>query len=228
MNPIIIIPARLDSKRFPQKMLHSIKGIPLILATARNASAAFGVENIVIATCDHEIKEVVKDEFQICFTSSDHKTGTDRVCEAVQILKITNDRRIINLQGDQPDILPKDIVKLNTKNDDCINTGYCEIDVSEATRSNLVKIVFNKENILKYASRSPIPYNANVFNKHIGIFGFYRHHLEKFALTKRSVLEESEDIEILRFLDTDIIVKCYKMSDASSIDVYDDIRKFQS
>lgn len=227
MNPIIIIPARLNSKRFPQKMLYSIKGVPLILATARNASAAFGADNIVIATCDHEIKKVVKDEFQVCLTSSDHKTGTDRLCEAIQILKIAYDRKVINLQGDQPDILPQDIVKLNTKNHDCINTGYCEIDGNEALKSNVVKVILNKENILKYASRLPIPYKADVFYKHIGIFGFYRNHLEKFASTKRSVLEESEDIEILRFLETDIIIKCCKMSDASSIDVYDDIRKFE-
>lgn len=225
MNPIIIIPARLNSQRFPNKMLQLINGVPLILKTARNAALAYGKKNVIIATCDEKIKQTVEEEFKVCITNLKHQTGTDRVYEAVKTLNVDKKTRIINVQGDQPFLFPHDITKLHDPKNKEVTTGFCKIDKRNAEESNCVKIVFNNQRILKYASRSLIPSKGKIFYKHVGVFGFFMTHLESFAKIKRSQLELEEDVEILRFLETNIPIKCHEMNDTVSIDAPEDLRK---
>ncbi len=97
---MIIIPARVGSSRFPRKVLEPINGEPMVIKTAK---VALGVDNTVIATDSRDVIEIAKDyNIRAVLTSLTHKSGTDRVYEAVRKLDLDNSEPIVNLQADEP------------------------------------------------------------------------------------------------------------------------------
>jgi len=226
MNPKIIIPARLDSSRFPEKMITPIHGVPLILATARNASRSFGTEHVIVATCDMKIKKIVEEEFRVCLTCKTHETGTDRVAEACINLKLAEDDFIINLQGDEPFVESEDVKKVFNPYRQEVSTGKCMIKPTNDV--NRVKLAVKANGYMQYASRCPVPHAANKYQKHIGIFGFHVKNLLKFYEKGRTLLESQENIEVLRFLEIEIPVMCYDMKETIAIDTIEDLRKIGS
>src|SRR5260221_6570314 len=112
MEFYVIIPARLKSSRLPRKVLLDIKGKPMVQHVYERAIAS-GAENVIIATDSDEVAEVAK-EFgaQVCMTSENHLSGTERLSEAVQALEYTPDQIVICLQGDEPLIDPQLVRKL--------------------------------------------------------------------------------------------------------------------
>ena len=107
MKIIAIIPAHLASVRFPRKVLHPFAGLPMIEHVRRRALFASGLDGVYVATCDEEIADVVeRGGGRVIVTSSTHKTGTDRVAEAVSSLDCTH---VIVLQADEPLMLPETI-----------------------------------------------------------------------------------------------------------------------
>ena len=108
----IIIPARMNSKRLPNKMLLDIGGIPLIVRTAIQAQKSQAIR-VIVATDHPDIEsECRAHNIESIMTSQHHQTGTDRIAEAVKLLKLTADTIIINVQGDEPLIDPKLINEL--------------------------------------------------------------------------------------------------------------------
>ena len=110
MKQLVVIPARLNSQRFPSKILFDLKGLPMIEHVRRRVLLAEQVEEVYIATCDEEIKTVLGGYgAKVIMTSNQHKNGTTRVAEAVQNI---NCSEVILVQGDEPLISPLHIDKV--------------------------------------------------------------------------------------------------------------------
>jgi len=230
---IVVIPARYHSKRLPGKPLKNIQGKPMIVRTYNQCRKVVPKKNIIIATDSKKILNVCKkNNIQSILTSSNCLTGTDRVYEVSKIIK---KKIYINLQGDEPLFSPKDIkkfLKIALKDKSKIYNGYCKINNKEDFfNKSIPKVVFNNRKELLYMSRSPIPGNKmGILKKafrQICIYSFPFFFLQKFGKAKKkSFLENFEDIEILRFLETGNIVKMVPLSSSSiSVDTQKDLKK---
>ena len=161
MDYAIIIPARYGSKRLPGKPLILIKGIPMLVRTYNQCKKIREDINTYVATDSIKIKNMCeKYDIPVIMTSKKCLTGTDRVAEASTNLK---EKYIINVQGDEPLINPKDIsavIKEHKKNKKFVINGYSKIkDTSLYNNINIPKVVFSEDNTLLYMSRSSIPSN---------------------------------------------------------------------
>ncbi len=204
---MIIIPARLASTRFPQKVLADIDGVPMVVRTANRVKH---LDRVVIATDDEKIILTCKAHgIEAMLTSTTHKSGTDRINECAQILELDNDELIINVQADEPFIEPEVVKALtdrlkslqNKKEDFIMGSCYNAINAETAQDPNLVKVVLNSEHNAIYFSRSPIPYNQSgtaTYFGHIGIYGFSKKSLQEFCSLDDAPIEDVEKLEQLR------------------------------
>lgn len=210
MRAVIIIPARFKSSRFPGKPLTPLLGKPMILWVAELCAKALSKQDVYIATEDQRIVDVVEEAgFNSIMTSDKALTGTDRLAEAATQIEADI---YLNVQGDEPLLDPKDILKvLDFKKQypaEIIN-GYCPIGVSENPHSvNIPKVIFTEEYRLVYMSRLALPgfkskeNHPATYYKQVCIYGFSREDLLRYGqFGRKSNLEQSEDIEILRFLE---------------------------
>ena len=143
-NTAIIIPTRLGAKRFPNKPLAKINGVPMIIHVLNRAKES-KVGEVYVATPDDEIFQVVKENGgKAIFTKPDHPSGSDRIYEVYTKELKNNVDLIINLQGDMPNIKPNSILKLEKlmRSNDCdIGTLASYIaDKNEITNTNVVKV----------------------------------------------------------------------------------------
>lgn len=210
MRTVIIIPARYASTRYPGKPLATILGKPMILWVAELSSTAIGSENVYIATDDERILRVVEQAgYQAVLTTENALTGTDRVAQAAQLI---NADIYINVQGDEPLLNPLDIIKIRNKkitNLKKIINGYCWMgDHEDPNNVNIPKLITNDQNELVYVSRSALPafkeikYAPTRYKKQVCIYAYTLKELTKFhEYGRKSNLENSEDIEILRFFE---------------------------
>ena len=225
MKSVIIIPARYGSSRYEGKPLIKINKVPLVIRVARKCSKAIGKENVFVATDYHRISSIVKEYgFKYIMTSKKNLTGTDRVAEASLKVKANI---IINVQGDEPLINPKDIMKVIREKKKNFNNVLCEYTKQrkdeKAIRRTIPKVVINEKKELIYISRNPVPVtkikkkDSKVnYLKQVCIYGFNKSELKKFKSFKRkSVLEKIEDIEILRFFEMGIKIKMVKVSNSA-------------
>lgn len=218
---LIVIPARYNSKRLRGKPLLDICGIPMIVRTYIRCKKVFPVSKIIVATDDVRIKNVCeKNKIKTIITSKSCLTGTDRIAEVAKKYKA---RFYINVQGDEPlcDISDlKKLLKFAKKNPDKIINGYTQIrDRKLYLSGHIPKVVFRKDGRLLYQSRAPIPTTKNFkFIKawrQVCIYSIPYEALKKFAMKKKTPLEEIEDCELLRFLELGYDIKLIKMSNNS-------------
>ena len=233
MKACVIIPARFKSSRFPGKPLAKLNGKEMILWVAENCCKAVDAKDLYIATDDQRISEIVmKKGFQVILTSSDLLTGTDRVAEASKKL---NYDIFINVQGDEPLVDYKDIIKaieLKRKYPEYIINSFCGIGKNENPENrNLPKVAITESNNLIYISRSLIPQSKKdlsnyVFKKQVCIYAYSRIDLEKYlTYGRKSEIEMIEDIEILRFFELGINIKMYEASKSSlAVDIPSDVK----
>jgi 3-deoxy-manno-octulosonate cytidylyltransferase (CMP-KDO synthetase) len=204
---MIIIPARLASTRFPQKVIVDIAGLPMVVRTAQRVAH---LDRVVVAADDEKIIEICKEYgIEAMLTSTTHKSGTDRIHECATILELDDDELIINVQADEPFIEPdvveslmKKLKSLQEKSEDFImGSCYNAINSDSAQDPNLVKVVLDDADNAIYFSRSAIPYNqgggAKYFG-HIGIYGFSKKSLKEFCSLKDAPIEDIEKLEQLR------------------------------
>lgn len=204
---MIIIPARLASTRFPQKVLADIGGLPMVVRTAQRVAH---LDRVVVAADDEKIIEVCKKYgIEAMMTSTTHKSGTDRIHECATILKLEDDEIIINVQADEPFIEPDVVESLmsqlkllqNEKEPFIMGSCYNSINADAAKDPNLVKVVLDEAQNAIYFSRSQIPYNqgggAKYFG-HIGIYGFSKKSLQEFCSLRDAPIEDIEKLEQLR------------------------------
>lgn len=233
MKTAVIIPARYNSSRFPGKPLVMLLGKPMILWVAELSAKAVGRESVFVATDDERIARVVEVAgFMAVITSDQALTGTDRLAEAAA--KIQADV-YLNVQGDEPLLDPQDILKILAAKhqypDEIIN-GYCYIGAGEDPDSiNIPKVIFTEEGRMVYMSRRSLPgykdaRNAPaVYYKQVCIYAFSRDDLRRYAaFGRKSALEQSEDIEILRFLEWGAAIRMVKTSPGSlAVDIPEDV-----
>jgi 3-deoxy-manno-octulosonate cytidylyltransferase (CMP-KDO synthetase) len=202
---MIIIPARLSSSRLPNKVLADINGIPMVIKTALTAKK---VDEVVIATDSEEVIKIAqKYNINAILTDKNHKSGSDRIKEASDILKLKENELIINLQADEPFIEKEVLEKLKVTLEEIKNrefvmaSCYKKIDEIEAEDPNIVKVVIDKNSDAIYFSRSKIPYNRDnsmhTYKGHIGIYGFNKKSLDKFCEMSAKI-EDIEKLEQLR------------------------------
>lgn len=202
---MIIIPARLQSTRFPRKMLTDILGLPMIVRSALRAKEA---DEVCVATDSEEIVEVCKKHnIEAVMTSFSHSSGTDRCAEAVRILGLEKNEIIINMQGDEPFIESEILLslkKMMSEKPCFMGTCIKSIAQEEAKDPNLVKVVLDEKKHALYFSRSLIPYNRDggevEYFGHLGIYAFSNQTLQEFCNLPKSPLEEIEKLEQLRAL----------------------------
>ena len=230
-NYLVIIPARIGSKRLPGKPLIKLKGVSIIQRTHSKCAKAVTKDYVYVATDSKKIYDHCKQNRMNCImTSKKCLTGSDRIAEAA---KKINSKYYVNIQGDEPFFAVKDIltlIKYSKKFPKMIIAGYANIKHSHQYFSkNVPKVVLNNKNELMYMSRAPIPGNKEnkFYNAYRQVCGYV---LPKKKLSlfynrkKKSRFENIEDIEILHFLEMGEKVKMVKLSDSSiSIDTKSDI-----
>jgi len=204
---MIIIPARLASTRFPQKVLADIGGVPMVIRTAQRVAH---LDRVVVAADDEKIIKICKNYgIEAMLTSTTHKSGTDRIHECATILKLDDDELIINVQADEPFIEPDVVESLmkklkilqNSNESFIMGSCYNAINEDAAQDPNLVKVVLDNTDNAIYFSRSAIPYNQGGGVKyfgHIGIYGFAKKSLTEFCSLKDAPIEDIEKLEQLR------------------------------
>jgi 3-deoxy-manno-octulosonate cytidylyltransferase (CMP-KDO synthetase) len=206
---IVIIPARYSSKRFPGKPLALIAGVPLIVRVMWAAQKARYVSDVYVATDDRRIAQAVESfNGKTYLSQKAHATGSDRIAEMAATLECDY---VVNLQGDEPFLSPTFIDKVieALDNPDVVMSSACSpiTDLSDCENPNVVKVVLDKNYDALYFSRSPIPFprshdgSGAPFYRHIGIYGFKRDFLLKFAALERTQLEKCESLEQLRALE---------------------------
>lgn len=235
-----VIPARYNSVRFPGKPLALIEGITMIERVYKNAIRSRYIDKVIIATDDERIEKCAKGfNADVIMTSVKHKTGTDRIYEAV---KDSNCDIVVNIQGDEPFIDPQNIDRAIKPflNDQSLNVSTLAVrikNVIDLPDHNKVKVVMDKNNNALYFSRNIIPYdtknnsglkyelNNNAYYKHIGLYVYRKKYLEKYVKLRKSSLEKSENLEQLRILENGekirvVIVK----KESLSVDTPDDLK----
>tara|TARA_B100001093_G_scaffold493111_1_gene534931 strand:- start:199 stop:918 length:720 start_codon:yes stop_codon:yes gene_type:complete len=214
MKTLTIIPSRLSATRLPGKPLLKIRGLSIISHVFKRAIEA-NTGEVVVATEDQEIvDDVIKNGGRAILTSKVHKTGTDRIYEALKKLQIKDVDLIMNLQGDEPAINIEDIIKLNNKmiktRSDMGTLASRVKDIKDLENENIVKVI-TKNNIDKdqFCEAKTFLRNAsNVDNiyHHIGIYCYSYETLEKFVKLNQSKNEIKNRLEQLRALDNNIII----------------------
>ncbi len=232
---MIIIPARLASTRFPQKVIADIGGLPMVVRTAKAVSH---LDRVVVAADDEKIIAICKEHgIEAMLTSTTHKSGTDRIHECATILNLDDNEIIINVQADEPFIEPEVVEslmsrlkKLQNANEPFImGSCYNAINAESAQDSNLVKVVLDSDNNAIYFSRSLIPYNrsgrANYFG-HIGIYGFSKKSLKEFCNLDDAPIEDIEGLEQLRAIYHQKKITMLKVASTGfGIDTKEDLKK---
>ena len=234
MKVIGVIPARLDSTRFPAKVLADLWGKPIIQHVYERARKAKRLNEVLIATDDEKIFDTAK-KFgaEVVITSKKHLTGTDRVSEAV---KKNNAEIVINIQADVPLISPlmiDRVVKVLSDNSTLVMaTLMKKIEKKEEFYNpNVVKVVIDKQGFALYFSRSPIPYLKDNFvsYKHIGVYGYRKDFLLTFVQLPRSPLEKIENLEQLRVLENGYKIKMIETDyELIEVDTKEDLRNIIS
>ena len=211
---LILIPARMAATRLPGKPLLQINNLSIVSHVFKRAEEA-NIGEVVVATEDQKIlEEVLKNGGRAILTSSEHKTGTDRIFEAYKKLDIKNIDYILNLQGDEPNINKEDIINLNN--------SMIKDNVEIGTLAALIKEnkILNNKNVVKVTTESKLKKNnfptainfsrddisktnENTYH-HIGIYSYKTSTLEKFVNLAQTKNEIENSLEQLRAIDNKI------------------------
>uniref|UniRef100_UPI004048C021 3-deoxy-manno-octulosonate cytidylyltransferase n=1 Tax=Aliarcobacter sp. TaxID=2321116 RepID=UPI004048C021 len=232
---MIIIPARLNSSRFANKILVDILGLPMVIRTAKQVSS---LDKVVIATDSQEVIDLASQYgFDAVMTSSAHQSGTDRINEAVNILNLSDDEIIVNVQGDEPFIeievvqaVINRVKQVKENNEEIMITScYKEISSELADDPNHVKVVLDEDSNAIYFSRAKVPYHrdhyeVSNYSGHLGIYGFTKKSLNDFCKLNPSKLENIEKLEQLRAIDNGHKIAMVKVQSKSfGIDTQEDL-----
>jgi len=234
----IVIPARIKSSRLPRKPLVKILGVPLIQRVWERAVKFYEKEKVWVATDSPEIMDLIKSlNGNAIMTSSNCKTGLDRVAEANETL---NFDYILNLQGDEPlitkNIIDSSISYFKNHGPDALNCMSKVNSIDDFYNTNTIKVVTDKDDELLYMSRSPIPFGKdknislkNVY-KQVCVYILNKKSLAFYGPNKyKSSLESIEDIEILRLLSMGVSIKMLEVEAGSiAVDVESDIQKVEN
>ena len=242
----IIIPARYESTRFPGKALADINGKPMIQHVYERALECKGAASVVIATDDKRIEQAAK-KFgaEVCMTSDQHQTGTDRLAEAASSLRYADNDIVVNVQGDEPLISPSIIeqvaFELSEHPSADVATLCAPIETADQLFApNFAKIILDKNNFALYFSRAPIPWDRDnfplkddaylpphIYFKHVGIYSYRVKFLKRFIVWRPCIIESLEKLEQLRMIyyGAKIYAGVAKVQTAIGVDTPEDLEK---
>lgn len=219
MSYLIVIPARAASTRLPDKPLADIAGLPMVVRVAQQAQLTQAAR-VVVATDDLRVQAAVREHgIDVLLTRADHPTGTDRIGEVVDHLKLADEDIVVNVQGDEPLIEPAaiDAVAQQLQADEgaAIATSACAIHTDDDLRNpNIVKVVCTQQGRALYFSRAPIPWARDAATaglatltpglpawRHIGLYAYRAGFLRQYPQLPRGPLERFESLEQLRALE---------------------------
>ena len=208
---LVIIPARMQATRLPDKPMADIHGQPMIVHVWRRAMAA-EVGRVIVATDSEVIQDAVRSAGgEAVMTRADHASGSDRIYEALNRIDPDADAEIIiNLQGDLPTLEPRLIqscrAPLKERGPDIVTIAAEIRSEDERNNPNVVKVVGtpvagDRRLRALYFTRAPAPFGDGPLYHHIGIYAYRRTALERFVALKPSPLEVRERLEQLRALE---------------------------
>ena len=239
---LVVIPARLGSTRLPRKPLADIGGKPMVVWVAEQAKKSLA-HSVVVATDSTEIQAACNDHRIECLlTSPDHPTGTDRLAEVAQLLKLPSDALVVNVQGDEPLIPPELINQVAQTLADhakcAISTVAVPIhEIAEIQNPNIVKVVLNRTGEALYFSRAPIPFVRNSqlvettkYLRHLGIYAYRVEFLKAYTSLEPAPPEQAEALEQLRALWNGyrIAVHTATESPPAGVDTSEDLKRVRS
>ena len=209
MKIVVIIPARISSTRFPNKVLFDFNGIPMIEHVRQRSLLSKKISNVYVATCDAIISEKIESfGGRVIQTSNLHKNGTSRIAEAVSNLDCTH---VVLVQGDEPLILPRhidDIVEsiLQNPNGKAWNAISEIEDDSELNNSSIVKCYINNTNQVFFCFRnSPFVSEFEIQKTRVkkmqGLLAFEKNYLIELSKIDESFLETHESIEQMKIIE---------------------------
>lgn len=231
-----VIPARFKSSRFEGKPLVMINGIPMIKRTYIQAKKSPLLDELIVATEDLRIFNYCESEgIPVMMTSDECLTGTDRLAE---VAKKQNYDFYINIQGDEPVIDPQAISQLineyDTHGDKYLVYNLYKIitDESEINSKTIIKVIVNQNDEMMYMSRLPVPFsNSSLtpsFKQQIPVYGFTSEALDIFTRHNKTINEQYEDIELLRFVDLGYPLKMSEtFVDSIAVDIPSDVIKVE-
>lgn len=237
----IIVPCRLESTRFPRKLLHRIKGKPLLLwvaerirAEAPNLPLWFAVDDPLLRGC------VEAAGFRAIMTDPAHQSGTDRIAEANRTV---NAARIINVQADEPLVSAAQInalAGLLAQGADMATLATPLLRAADFVDPNQVKVVLRADGRALYFSRAPMPFSrdlgltidddrvkAGPCLRHLGLYAYQAGLLAKLGTLPPGRYEQIEKLEQLRVLENGYDIHCAITADPTiGVDTPKDAEKF--
>jgi 3-deoxy-manno-octulosonate cytidylyltransferase (CMP-KDO synthetase) len=238
---VAIIPARYASNRFPGKPLAHIAGKPMIQHVVERAQAVKILSRVVVATDDQRIADCVRGfGGDYVITRADHVSGSDRLAEAAELLKISEHDVVVNIQGDQPLFSPEVITQVAQPllDDPALPMStliYRIVRPEEINDPNHVKTVFDKDNYALYFSRAPIPFQRNpaeeqqpTYYKHLGFYAYRKGFLLSFVALPEGEWERFEKLEQLRALEYGYKIKVTVTEhDSIEVDTQEDLLRVE-
>jgi 3-deoxy-manno-octulosonate cytidylyltransferase (CMP-KDO synthetase) len=215
MSFVVVIPARYASTRLPGKPLADIHGKPMVQHVVEKALQS-GADRVIVATDDQRVAQALAATgVEVCMTSPDHQSGTERLAEVCRHYSFAADTIIVNVQGDEP-LIPPAIIRQVADNLAAATAPMATLsvpikDAEEAFNPNAVKVVTDKDGYALYFSRASIPWDRDRFAKsheqigghyqrHIGIYAYRAGFIQRYVDWAPSVLEQVEALEQLRVL----------------------------
>ena len=244
MSFTVIIPARYASSRLPRKPLADIAGKPMIQHVWEKAQQA-GANRVIIATDHEEIEQVAKTfGAEVCMTSTEHNSGTERLAEVIEKMAIADDEIIVNVQGDEP-LIPPVIIQQVAQNlaENQVNMATLAVKLEtkeELFNPNCVKVVTDQKGMALYFSRAAIPFARDHFAdcndafvasqsylRHIGIYAYRAKFVNQYIRWQPTVLEKLESLEQLRALwyGEKIHVELAKEAPQVGVDTLEDLER---
>ncbi len=213
MTFTVLIPARLASTRLPNKPLADIAGVPMVVRVAQQALRS-GAQRVVVAGDHFEIVAACQAHgIDAVLTRTDHPSGSDRLAEACDLLSLSDDSIVVNVQGDEPLMDPElvtDVAHLLSRHPQAaMSTAAHAIDsTTDFHNPNVVKVVLDAQHMALYFSRASIAYPRDTPDqlpspaplRHIGIYAYRVSFLRLFPKLAQAPLERTESLEQLRAL----------------------------
>jgi len=208
-----LIPARLGSTRFPEKVLASETGRPMIVHVCEAAARAACVARVVVAADDERIIEAVRAAgHDAVLTRPDHPNGSSRLAEATMLLGLNDDAFVVNVQGDEPELPPEPIEAAAAMMEQRVADGIAMTTVAspfapgeDPGDPNVVKVTRRADGRALYFSRSRIPFErtagAAAPLKHAGLYASTAEFFRAYAALPPTPLERAERLEQLRVLE---------------------------
>ena len=223
-----IIPARLDSIRFPRKIIYPLHGKPIIQHVYDNAKKSKYLDKLVIAIDSEETKSHIDSACDSILTSINHQSGTDRVAEVSQ--KFDCDI-IVNIQGDEPkiepDIIDNLILLFNDPLVEMASVASTDLNNNDLSNLNVVKTYLDENNYAIDFEREISEQNQKYF-RHIGIYAYRKETLMKFTALEQTENEKNLKLEQLRALDNNLAIKILITNfQHRSIDIEEDLKYYE-